>query len=431
MRRMVRWTTAAAAAAVMVIAATVPAAAGDSGDDFSFLVSSAPTDQVEPNEYVSPGERAQSELDHRFIQMTLDVPNLEILSTAVGSEDGDLILYSAASAEFVAATLKDYGLTDQVEYRPAALSASELNATIRQLTGDYGILPTGQQIAMVIPSQDATRLEVVLDEQTKSRSALRMPDIGIPIDVSYGPMPDPATRNVAPSTQYPQRFSGAYMQNGTFACTTGFRFTQTDGSNTPAMGSADHCGADTGGAGQWYYSSLTSWPIGTYWGGLYPGPAAYGDTALFLGTGTAQMIPGVLVGDNTAAGSTLSEINGARATSIGAYVCYSGSRSGTMCNNLIENVNVSACYGGVLPCYYNLAATSQVGGQPAVGQGDSGGPAISQGGNGRFAMGIISGMTNASQSCTGDGGRLCSSTVLYAPVTEFFGAGWGLNYYPL
>lgn len=46
-------------------------------------------------------------------------------------------------------------------------------------------------------------------------------------------------------------------------------------------------------------------------------------------------------------------------------------------------------------------------------------------------MGVISGIYIGTTNCTGDaGGRLCSPRVIYAPLNEFFNAGWGLNYYP-
>ena len=53
--------------------------------------------------------------------------------------------------------------------------------------------------------------------------------------------------------------------------------------------------------------------------------------------------------------------------------------------------------------------------------------------NGIYAAGIISGVSNYSTNCIGEpggGGRVCSATVLYAPVTELVGKGYGLNYVP-
>lgn len=222
---------------------------------------------------------------------------------------------------------------------------------------------------------------------------------------------------------------GAYMQNGQVACTTGFPLAEL-GTGTHAMGSVYHCGA--GLNAQWYYSSLTSWTIGQFQGGLYAAGAPYGDTALWTGSGVSSLVPGIFVGDHTVSGSTVRPIRGAVSSSIGMSMCYSGSRSGTVCGNVIDQVNVSACYGGGLPCFYNLALTNQAVGIPSAGQGDSGGPAYFVGGpsNGIYAAGLISGITNYSNACTGDTGRSCSPQVLYAPITEFFGANWGLKYYP-
>ncbi|WP_157553773.1 hypothetical protein [Microbacterium hominis] len=429
---------AAVLALTTIVGAAAPATAStDSSTDdradnsFTFLVpedsaSSAEIGDVQP---LSAEDREWADISHRLIQMTL--ANAEVLatSTVFDPDTKQIKLYSAAPEGIVNATIERYGLGDSVVYAPAARSARALDAVIQKLIGDYGVLPSGHQVALAIPSVDGARVELVVDEASKNRTALKLPDVDIPVDITYGPMPVSATRNAAPAAGDPSLFVGAYMQNGQLACTTGFPLSQV-GSGIRAMGSAYHCGA--GVNSQWYYSSLTSWPIGQFQGGLYPAGMPYGDTALWTGSGVSSLVPGIFVGDHTVSGSTVRPIRGAVSSSVGMSMCYSGSRSGTVCGNVIDQVNVSACYGGGLPCFENLALTKQAVGIPAAGQGDSGGPAYFVGGpgNGIYAAGVISGIRNYSGACTGDTGRSCSAEVLYAPITEFFGANWGLNYYP-
>lgn len=88
-----------------------------------------------------------------------------------------------------------------------------------------------------------------------------------------------------------------------------------------------------------------------------------------------------------------------------------------------------------LPCYNNIVATQQISGIPAAGRGDSGGP-VYYANNGVYAAGIISGVRNATSTCTGDpgsdlpNGRICSASVLYAPITELMSNGYGINIVP-
>ncbi|MFP5311210.1 MAG: hypothetical protein ACLGH7_02165, partial [Actinomycetes bacterium] len=73
-----------------------------------------------------------------------------------------------------------------------------------------------------------------------------------------------------------------------------------------------------------------------------------------------------------------------------------------------------------------LVITDQASRYPAAGNGDSGGPVVSVINGSAYASGIISGIQNYSSICIGiagsdaEGGRKCSSRVIYAPVSHFF-----------
>lgn len=108
---------------------------------------------------------------------------------------------------------------------------------------------------------------------------------------------------------------------------------------------------------------------------------------------------------------------------VGATICYSGAPSGTVCGNQVTNTGVTVSYSGA-GTYLNLTRTVQTDGTPAVGNGDSGGPAfvIATGGY-VYAAGVISGMQNAGTTCTGDAStdtRKCSATAFFAPIGDYF-----------
>lgn len=115
-------------------------------------------------------------------------------------------------------------------------------------------------------------------------------------------------------------------------------------------------------------------------------------------------------------------------------VCYSGSFTGTICSNKVSAVNQTVCY-EFLQCYGGLAITDQISGYPAAGNGDSGGPVVSVAGGSAYASGIISGIQNYSANCIGipgsndEGGRKCSSRVIYAPLSHFFANNAGHSLY--
>lgn len=143
------------------------------------------------------------------------------------------------------------------------------------------------------------------------------------------------------------------------------------------------------------------------------------------------MVPGVFIGDNTVSGSTVHPVKGVAGASVGSRVCYSGSLTGTVCGNIVSNTNATVCYGAPYGCYDHLVVTTHEYSTPSAGQGDSGGPAFISTAQGVQAAGFISGIQNATTTCTGDsGGRLCSATVFYVPIVDAIAGGYGINYIP-
>lgn len=385
-----------------------------------------------------PAEVAQA-----LLRLTLDRPDLRVSGTEWDADTGQLLLYSAAGADSAATALESAGLADAVQYRPAVLDASEKAEISTQIAGEDGSLPSGQQVTLVEPSLDGSTFSVVLDETVSSSmrldvSALKAEiasrvDERVEVTIDIGPPVEAAVRNHAAN---PSTFGGAVMRRtGTTAiCTTGFRMTQISG-NVPVMGSAHHCHEGVENQA-WHYTSLPDpvYPVANATSIYGPG-LSNGDVSVWKGPMADHMLPAIFIGDHTVAGSGLYGIRGALASPVGATVCYSGSLSGTMCNNTIQATGLTVCYGGGLPCYNNIVRTEQATGMPAAGRGDSGGP-VYRTNNGIYAAGIISGIVNATPTCSGEpgssapNGRICSPIVLYAPITELMSNGYGINVVP-
>lgn len=378
-----------------------------------------------------------AEVSQALLLLTLDHPELKVSGTEWSADSGQLLLYSAADESTVDAALEGSGLADSVEYRPAVLDASQKSELIQQVTGADGQLASGNQVVSVEPSLDGTTLTVVLDEEVAPQARLVQPDpelvelgeaAGVEVKVEFGPAIEPALRNHAAN---PSTFSGAAMHRlGTgLRCTTGWRMTQISGT-VPVMGSAHHCFQGVEGDA-WGYTTIAGYPTANAYS-IYGAGMSAGDVAVWKGNLADQMLPGIFIGDHTVSGSGLYSVKGAVTSTVNGSVCYSGSYSGTVCNSTILATGITACYGSGLPCYNNLTRTQQVSGIPAAGSGDSGGPVYVTS-NGIYAAGIISGVSNYSTNCTGEpgvGGRVCSATVLYAPITELMANGYGLNYIP-
>ncbi|WP_374974674.1 hypothetical protein ACEYYH_12265 [Microbacterium trichothecenolyticum] len=399
----------------------------DPADVPAELRTDAPDPEFQTPASVPPG------VSDALITMELENPELGIAGTEWDPVTQTTLLYATAPAQAVVSVLEKHGIAHQVAYRAARYDAASMRGIIREVIGgEDGRLPSGHSVVMAAPALDGSRIDLVLEDSSQMlRAAPAIPDVGIPVAVEYGAALTPTLRNHEPSISPGQRYSGAYMHNGSTACTTGFRVTQPS-SSTPGMASAEHCSTTAAIGTQWYYNSTLGHFIGQAQGQMMPpGPGYRPDLASWTGGGAGALVPGIFIGDNTVAGSGVYAIKGAASTPVGAYVCYSGSRSGTICGNTVTNINVTACYGAPYGCYDNITVTSQVSGTPSAGQGDSGGPAYNTNSGNIYAAGFISGISNGTTTCSGDaGGRLCSSVVLFSVINDVFVAGWALNVIP-
>lgn len=297
---------------------------------------------------------------------------------------------------------------------PSVRPIAELESAIETLAATPSALPAGATFASGQPAPDGSSIEVGIE--TASDRAFRsapLPDAfeGIPVSFTQEELATPTTRG---RTTAPV-MSGNYMDNGTTSCTTGFPVLRNQDSQYNML-TADHCATVQNQT--WYFGG------GSHSAGKSTFQAP-GDTDLELFIEPASLSTWVLVGNHTN-NATVAPIRGYVAPVGGNGICYSGSRSGLVCNNAAESADTYSCI-GFLTCYWTRW-TTQAAGVPAAGNGDSGGPVIALGQRadgtiGAYGIGVVSMIPGGSPAvCTGDsgvvadGGRKCSPNVGFAPL---------------
>jgi hypothetical protein len=307
----------------------------------------------------------------------------------------------------------------QTKFLPGMLRqrASQLAATDADVHS-YGINYDGSGLKVSV-STDGANGNSELELGRKYERQLR-----VPVKVNIGGRPQPA----AETRQFDRgwHLGGARIydwgSSGT-ACTSGFAVVKNGTTEQGTMFAA-HCARNSV---QW-----TAWDGGPYYyawgaGGIaatdYPHDGAIIKSSYsypFIWTGAWNS-------------SVYEEIKGDAYPFVGQELCYSGSYSGIKCGNIVKDTTYDYTFEGY-PTTISGFRTEQSNSDPAVGNGDSGGPGYqlvgSPSGAKRLAVGIISGMPNgAGTSCQGvpgsETGRRCSHIALATPVATIgIATGW-------
>jgi hypothetical protein len=355
----------------------------------------------------------------------------EILEFKWNHDDASLSIFTH-NIEAVAAAADATGLfpADQkIDYIPAAVTKSQLESTVESFVATLAASPQGLgDVVSVAPSSNGSRLTVGVTElPAQARRAAPLPSEVDGLEVAFEQVdesvPTTRVRNSSPM------ITGGYFAGQGSACSTGWPVRRAQDTTYGNL-SADHCGKALNSMWTWGTSGQGTAPINV---GLTTGQAAGGsDLEVFLGSTASAVYPYVYTTNNNDS-TTGIPIRGYANTVVGDRLCYSGAFSGLVCGNEVTSASSYICYAG-FQCYW-IATTTQIQGQPAVGNGDSGGPVFgivqrADGTLGAYGVGINSGITGGSTSCTGDPGyqrsdtdfRLCSKFVMFAPVARFMNA---------
>lgn len=355
----------------------------------------------------------------------------EILEFKWNHEDASLTIF-AHDADAVAAKAEALFPPDQeVSYASAAVTKAELESTVENFVATLATSPQGLgEVVSVTPSSDGSKLTVGVTElPAQARRSSPLPSEVNGIEVAFEQvdesLPTTRIRNTSPI------ITGGYFE-GQAACSTGWPVRRAQDTTYGNL-SADHCGTSVGSMWTWGTSGRDNYNGPRINVGQTTGQAAGGsDLEVFLGSTASAVYPYVYTTNNNDS-TTGIPIRGYANTVVGDRLCYSGAFSGMVCGNEVTSASSYICYAG-FQCYW-IATTTQIQGQPAVGNGDSGGPLFgivqrADGTLGAYGVGINSGITGGTTSCTGDAGyqrsdtdfRLCSKFVMFAPVTRFLNA---------
>lgn len=328
--------------------------------------------------------------------------------TGTALENGKLVLYWHGTLPAVIDNLvKQFAAP--VRIRSAAYTAAELDTEARRLSTLPGVSSVGAL-------SDFSGLRVSVADGFSIPNLQQLSTI-------MRLVPD----NARPSVAYwrwddaDPFWGGDVVQSDSGYCTGGFAIRYPSGGQWhPGMTLSNHCGANK----QW------KTPVsGTFVGNTGAGNAGL-DANYLSGQDYA---PAVYIGQNNSA--TGLSINGALYPTLGASVCYDGGFSGAMCSNIIDSypAYIQGPGGGTVgPGYW----TYNVNGQPADGNGDSGGPVVAPStGSGLNGIGIITAIDLSQKvPCQGvptGNGRNCSTRSFSMSLPDVLnGTGIQLQFVP-
>jgi len=232
-------------------------------------------------------------------------------------------------------------------------------------------------------------------------------------------------------------WGGAYIERGATACSDAFGVTGNNGAATYLL-TAAHCGEGTWQSGGVSDPSIPGSVFHVTYGSTIPaGRAPQHDAQLILTPGGAGngVYWGASINPPTSLGSNSGVTIGSTENNVvGAFVCNSGSYSGTICNIRIELAKVTFSFdqpeNGVQHMNNMSLGVKQLdssGITAANGNGDSGGPILSVVSNRGRAYGVISGMYTGGgwdAPCVGyrPSGRRCSRSVWFGDIRTILSA---------
>ncbi len=302
---------------------------------------------------------------------------------------------------------------EHADYAPERLESAALEIV---KSGKF----SGAEVSWAAPKPDGSGIDVGLVSAPKAPRAMpAMTFDGIPVSTEVTGHAVVASRDY----DFPPFIAGADMNrdaaqaNYISICTTAFAVVKL---GVESLLTADHCARGGGGA-TWRTSNQYSnaLEIGNH-PGILPAPELIPDITTITGKDYA---PYMYYGPNTS--NSFVAVSGSWNPILDTYVHYSGARSGSIYNNRVTHTGVAVRYNDS-GTYAGLVRTVQIYDIPAVGNGDSGGPAFALTSSGQvLAAGIISGMDAPTTNCSGDpgvDGRVCSKTVFLQPVVPYLNA---------
>lgn len=435
--------TAAVVGAILLAGAPLSASVADSGGQdqgFKLHDSDPPDTPIDWIEGTSSDEEGSlrpipaemMELSGRVAVLYEQDPRFSTLEFTLDAEKL-LVWWYGPVPDDLAELLEGSSVETEIREVPILPAKLREAATAAITDPDLGVTVAG-------PARDGTGLNIMFDSDSRwqSQGVEELEEIlGVPIVSSQpGSMMGIARQNDM------HVLGGARINRFNFfnligQCTTGFSVEQ---GTQKGMLFASHCGTP-------------GWPWVVWPDNTGPNLFLYGNNGTHASVTpnfdaailqTDWNTEGVYVGDWTS--SLAAPINGSiphpTTVPIGTRLCFSGSFSGTVCENVVEANNQSytiSIAGGGPVTYLGGVLSRQIDDLPAAGNGDSGGAAyvleVDTVGTTRYAASIISAIPlDSPTDCTGvpgDANRRCNPWVMTSPVNPaLIEMGWTLSTYP-
>lgn len=369
-----------------------------------------------------PVSEEMSELASELSGKHTDDPNFASVEVT-RKRDRIIVYWHGAPSRELLDTIESRPLVP-IEIRPTQLAPSMLKGKAASLAhkdatvGSIGLKHDGSGLLVTLKESPENGWEKAAASSRFSTS------LGVPVEVASDAAPVPAANARQFDVNYHLGGARIYDRGSGGACTSGFAVRQNITSRE-AMMFAAHCGPV---GSQW--SVYDGGPHYYIWGAV-AARDTYHDGAI-IDSGWSQPYSWTAAWNS----DVYTPINGSAYPYVGQEICYSGSFSGLKCGNIVQQVDVGYELGGDLTDIKGFR-TQHSNGEPAVGNGDSGGPGyqIVSSANGlkRNAVGIISAIPRESgSSCQGvpgnsaPGGRKCSSTAYATSVSSIAAS---LGYY--
>jgi hypothetical protein len=316
---------------------------------------------------------------------------------------------------FVEGLIENSGYTvivDRVQF-----SREEISNAISTLISAGTV--AGMEISWIAPTSDRSALLISPSSPPRMRVGSGLGFLsGIPLELTEysSPQATARDRNLHP----PFHGGQLILRPGIAFCSSAFSVVNIRNGQTGLL-TADHCGRTADHERRWFGASRSLEDgsligfqpqfLPHIWENQWPRVT---DSMVITG---APVRAGMWWGPHN--GTNLAPVDGTAPVVIGSLVAMNGQPTGTVFQNEITHTGLAVVYDWDL-AYRDLVRSVQISGIPAAGSGDSGGPVFSVNSiGGAMAVGVISGISNPSNNCTGmpaTNTRQCGTIVFFSPI---------------
>jgi hypothetical protein len=380
------------------------------------------------------------EMNSALVELEYSNIGSAINSVSWSAGSGTYTVYAHGNQRALSKRISEILPAESWDLQEAKFSKAELLAESDRILEERDSVTLTGMITQIGPKYDGSGLNLGVSAGDSSRGVAAdesTVESEYPVDVFQREPIAPTSSPLADASPYK---AGAVIKStqsdGVHSCTSAFIIGTTQ---TPepvkSMLTADHC---SGNGWKWtsgLYGNISAtnavlgYAEGQVQGGL--------DIERISSNGNpipyAAMVPYVYVGNITQQNAYAAVLGYTATPVVGAGVCLSGAFSGRVCNNIVTAVDQTFCE-SLFVCYNGQTSVQNPNGIAIAGNGDSGGPVITNIGGGAYATGIISAIESSGMDATCVGmpdspTRKCAYGATFTPMSKFFQQNGGYALY--